>query len=138
MDTDFIVTGNIAELWNHFDNMNDHQLVGLIGNNQPETLPVKYKLTNCFRNSMTLKILTFSYNWNRFFGLLIIQSFLFYKEVPFMPPAGLNSGLLLMNLTKMRRYGFEDKVSTTFKDSRRASLDDQTTLNVLLYNDPGR
>lgn len=55
MDTDFIVTGNILELWNHFRRMDDHQLIGVSPNNEPETLPVKYNTTDCFRDSRSYK-----------------------------------------------------------------------------------
>ncbi len=55
-----------------------------------------------------------------------------------MRPKGLNSGLLLMNLTKMREYQLEDKVSQTFKDYSKISLvHDQAILNILLHYHPG-
>lgn len=44
-----------------------------------------------------------------------------------------------MNLTRMREYQWEDKVSRTFKDySEMAVVDDQVILNIVLYYDPGK
>lgn len=55
METDFIVTGNILELWNYFRRMDDHQLIEVSPNNEPEMLPINYNMTDCFRDSRPYK-----------------------------------------------------------------------------------
>lgn len=43
-----------------------------------------------------------------------------------------------MNLTKMREYGWEDKISRAFEDySKVKTVTDQAILNIVLYYNPG-
>ncbi len=64
MDTDFIVTGNILELWKHFEMMNDHQLIAVSPNNEPETLPIHYRVKDCFRDSAYIIETTLKFLFN--------------------------------------------------------------------------
>lgn len=106
MDTDTIVTGNVAELWNNLHNMKEKQFMGVVPNHKPED-PVKYKVYGCF-------------------------------TTPYLKPLGLNAGLMIMNLTKMRAYGWERKMFRTYLlYSRKTVLEDQILLNILTKHDPG-
>ncbi|CAN7937881.1 unnamed protein product, partial [Ixodes hexagonus] len=52
---------------------------------------------------------------------------------------GLNSGVILMNLTRMRAYGFESLVMTLMdKYHKVLKLPDQDLLNMVFHDDPGR
>lgn len=66
---------------------------------------------------------------------------LFFKTLPFPPPKGLNAGIVLMNLTKMREYKFTEKINRIHNDYYPANKDidmnDQHLLNILLYFDSG-
>lgn len=64
--------------------------------------------------------------------------FLFFSDTPYPSPKGVNSGILLMNLTKMRAFKFEEKFTRAYVDySKIARLNPQKTLNILLYYNPG-
>ncbi|ODM94356.1 Glucoside xylosyltransferase 2 [Orchesella cincta] len=58
-----------------------------------------------------------------------------FGDIPYVPPKGVNSGVLLMNLTKMRSYGWENKVLEIFNNySKIADLfGDQKIINILLH-----
>lgn len=107
MDTDTIVTGNVAELWNNLHKMRKKQFMGVVRNHKPEE-PVKYKVYGCFKT-------------------------------PYLKPLGLNAGLMIMNLTKMRAYGWEEKMLKVYREySRKTKLEDQILLNILTKLDPGK
>lgn len=59
---------------------------------------------------------------------------------PYPPPRELNSGVLLMNLTRMRQFGWEDKLTHILFDfdkmQPKFSLNDQMGIRVLLYRNP--
>lgn len=57
---------------------------------------------------------------------------------PFYARFGLNSGVLLMNLTRMRDFNFVDKLTRIFHHYRHAiRFFDQDVLNVFSYFNPG-
>jgi lipopolysaccharide biosynthesis glycosyltransferase len=59
-------------------------------------------------------------------------------KFPFIPPHGINSGVLLMNLTRMRDFSFFEKIhliSNHYHSMLR--LYDQDLLNILGYFNPG-
>ncbi len=60
--------------------------------------------------------------------------------IPYPKPRGLNTGVLLMNLTRMRKYGWEDKLLNIWFDAEkmqpRFTLTDQERINILLYFNP--
>ncbi len=37
LDNDFIITGNVAKLWAQFDEMNEHQAIGMAPDSEPGT-----------------------------------------------------------------------------------------------------
>lgn len=105
-----IVTGNIGELWSHFDKMSSSQLIGVARNNEPE---------NHFVDHLPG------------FGDLALHP---------SAPKGLNSGLLLMNLTKMREANWTSRFSRLWEDYSKIlpNLEDQRSLNMFTYLDPGQ
>lgn len=78
-DTDAIITGNVVEIWDNFYKIEDSQLVGAVMDIEPDNQP-----------------------WFSVYKSL-------FQNTPVPTPRGLNSGVLLMNLTKMRKYEFRDK-----------------------------
>ncbi len=70
MDTDAIIIGSLAEIWGNFYKMGDTQLVGAVMDIEPVNVP----WSNVHRK--------------------------FFQNTPIPTPRGLNSGVLLMNLTK--------------------------------------
>ena len=49
-------------------------------------------------------------------------------------PIGLNSGVLLMNLTKMREFHFEERVFEYYEEFKtRIEIGDQDILNILFH-----
>lgn len=108
LDTDIIITGNIGKLWEKFGEMGNEELIGVARNNEPE---------------------------DRNYGWLDIEGF---GDIPHVGPKGLNSGMLLMNLGKMREYKWEEKIGRLFTDyGKIVMLNDQRLLNIILYYDPG-
>lgn len=56
---------------------------------------------------------------------------------PFVKPFGLNSGVLLMNLTRMRRFGLERRLVKIKKEFEGIIVwDDQDLLNILFSRNP--
>ena len=59
-------------------------------------------------------------------------------KFPFIPPHGINSGVLLMNLTRMRDFSFFEKIHLISKHYHSMlRLYDQDLLNILGYFNPG-
>lgn len=104
-----IVTGNIGKLWERLGLMTGEQLVGVARNNEPE---------------------------DRNYGWLDKEGF---GDIPHVAPKGLNSGMMLMNLTRMREYGWEERLTRLYRDyAKIVRLNDQRLLNIMLYYDPGK
>lgn len=105
LDTDIIITGNLAEIWNNFYKMGKFGLVGAVMDIEPENLPWFDMYSGAFSNT------------------------------PVPTPRGLNAGVLLMNLTRMRNYEFSDKIMRLYQDYS-IYKNDQTLLNTLLFYNP--
>ncbi|CAL8097731.1 unnamed protein product [Orchesella dallaii] len=104
-DTDNIVTGNIRNIWNLISDMNERQLIGVAPASEP---------------------------WDKNFDHIFKFHF---ADIPHVPPKGLNSGVLVMNLTKMRNYGWRKKMFEIY-DNYSKSVDlhaDQRILNIHLH-----
>lgn len=64
--------------------------------------------------------------------------FLKFKDAPYVPPKGVNSGVLVMNLTRMREFDLTTKLTRVYEDySKFVELHDQKVLNIMLYFNPG-
>lgn len=62
-----------------------------------------------------------------------------FVDIPHPPPKGLNAGVLLMNLTRMRNHGWVGKVLKTFDEySTNYILNDQRLLNIYLRLNDGK
>ena len=60
-------------------------------------------------------------------------------KFPFIPPYGMNSGVLLMNLTRLREFSFIKKISLIYDQYKEMlSLYDQDLINILGYYNPGK
>lgn len=58
---------------------------------------------------------------------------------PFVKPFGLNSGVILMNLTRMRQFGFERRLVEIKKEFYGTiAWDDQDLLNILFARNPDK
>jgi UDP-xylose:glucoside alpha-1,3-xylosyltransferase len=57
---------------------------------------------------------------------------------PFVAPHGLNSGVLLMNLTRMRDFLFVEKIVKIYEQyENQIHWTDQDLLNIIGYYNPG-
>lgn len=57
---------------------------------------------------------------------------------PFHEPYGINSGVILMNLTRMREFNFVEKIIRLYEHYKKSIvLIDQDLLNILAYYNPG-
>ena len=57
---------------------------------------------------------------------------------PTVAPNGINSGVLLMNLTRMRDFLFVDKIVRIYEQYKRLiKFFDQDLLNIIGYYNPG-
>lgn len=60
-----------------------------------------------------------------------------FIKFPFIPPYGINAGVLLMNFTRMREFSFFKKIDLIVKQYRRMlMLFDQDLINILGYYNP--
>ena len=58
-------------------------------------------------------------------------------KIPFYGDFGLNSGVLLMNLTRMRKFGFFDKALQAINTYEHLfTFLDQEVFNIIFYNNP--
>jgi UDP-xylose:glucoside alpha-1,3-xylosyltransferase len=56
---------------------------------------------------------------------------------PYFGSSGINSGVLMMNLTRMRQFNFKLKIYPIYKQYRdRILLIDQDILNIMFYYNP--
>lgn len=110
LDTDMIITGNIAELWGYLGRQTEEQLIGVARNNEPEDV---------------------HYDEIHIYG---------FGDIPHVAPKGVNSGMLVMNLTKMREYDWQARIVRLYEDYMKISgwLEDQRLLNIILYYDPSK
>ena len=59
-------------------------------------------------------------------------------RIPFYGKTGLNSGVMLMNLTRMREFQFNSKLLPIFIEFKsNLSFGDQCLLNILFHHHPG-
>lgn len=57
---------------------------------------------------------------------------------PFVSPHGINSGVLLMNLSRMRDFLFIEKIVRIYEQYKNAVfIFDQDILNIIGYYNPG-
>lgn len=62
-----------------------------------------------------------------------------FARHPFYQPLGINSGVMLMNLTRMRQFGWEERLGPLLQRySRDISWGDQDLLNILFSAHPER
>lgn len=73
------------------------------------------------------------------FNLLFIL-LCYFKATPHVPPRGVNSGLLVQNLTRMREFGMPEKLGRIYGDYSKFTkvLSGQRVLNILLFFNPGK
>lgn len=59
-------------------------------------------------------------------------------QFPYYGLSGLNSGTILMNLTRMRKFNFVEKAFRVYSEyQNNIKLADQDILNILAYYNPG-
>ncbi len=63
-----------------------------------------------------------------------------YADIPHVAPKGVNSGMIVMNLTKMREYNWQTRIVRLYDDYTKITdyMEDQRLLNIILYYDPGK
>lgn len=106
LDSDMIVTGNIWKIWSLFEDFQGRELVGIARSNEANDTHYKKMYQHWF------------------------------SDIPHPPPKGVNAGLLLMNLTQMREYNWEQKFLQVYQDySEVFNLTGQRTVNILLSKD---
>lgn len=103
-----VITGNLWELWSQLYLFEEDQLIGISRSNEP----------------FDIEYLEMTKKW--------------FGDIPHPPPRGLNAGLLIMNLTKMRGYHWEENFLRVYDEySKKVTLTGQRTVNILLGNSPG-
>lgn len=61
-----------------------------------------------------------------------------FAKHPFYGPLGLNSGVMLMNLTRMRKFKWEEYILPLYKEFKlKITWGDQDLINILFYYHPG-
>lgn len=61
-----------------------------------------------------------------------------FAKHPFYGPMGLNSGVMLMNLTRMRKFKWEEYILPLYKEFKlKITWGDQDLINILFYYHPG-
>lgn len=108
LDTDTIVTGNIEEIWNYWDDISEAE--GLLAGLIPNTLPGD------------------SYNeiFRRHFA-----------PIKHVPPCGVNGGVMFMHLEKMRVFDWTKKIGDLFNQPSSNLTDDQRLINALFHDHLG-
>lgn len=62
-----------------------------------------------------------------------------FARHPFFEPLGVNSGVMLMNLTRMRAFGWESLMGPLLtKYERNISWGDQDLINIVFHDHPGK
>ena len=61
-----------------------------------------------------------------------------FARHPFYGPNGMNSGVMLMNLTRMREFGWTEKVLEIHRNYKlKITWGDQDIVNILFHDHPG-
>jgi len=108
LDTDILVVSDLHNLWKEFDRFTSKQMLGMA----QEREDWDGKVYSYYNNATRIKF-------------------------PFIPPYGINSGVILMNLTRMRDFSFFEKIHLIFKEFHsKIKLYDQDLLNILGYFNP--
>src|SRR5688500_10990536 len=101
MDTDTIVFAPLDQLWNHFNFMTDDQIGGLAYDNMDTT-----HSSTTYREKVNKRLLFVNY-------------------------VGVNSGVMLMNLTRMRKVKFFNSLEPlVMKYHKNLEYFDQDLLNI--------
>jgi len=108
MDGDAIITGNVMQVFDQFSKMNSRQMIGAVNDMEPENDRFPDKT-----------------EW-------------VVGGIPHLTRNGFNSGILWMNLTRMREFGWEERFTRVYQDYSRNIADtlDQQILNILVYFNP--
>ncbi|CAL8097722.1 unnamed protein product [Orchesella dallaii] len=103
LDTDLIITGSLWEMWNQFNKMNSDQLIAIAHNNEEN---------------------------DRNYGSLDHSLF---HDIPHVDAKGVNGGVQLMNLEKLRKFNYTTKCLEVLKQyqSRGNWMDDQRVVNIV-------
>ena len=61
-----------------------------------------------------------------------------FARHPFVGKTGMNSGVMLMNLTRMRAFGWTEKILEAYhKHKLSITWGDQDLLNIVFHDHPG-
>lgn len=108
LDTDILVVTDLYKIWKEFDRFTSKQMLGAT----PE-----HEVWN---------------NWSYYTNTSTRTRY------PFVQPSGINSGVLLMNLTRMRDFSFFKKIDLIYQQYKDVLfLQDQDLLNIIGYYNPG-
>lgn len=112
LDTDVIVTGNILEIWNNFKEQ-------VVTKSDPTRPP---QLAALVQNSEV--------NGNKYVEIYRDN----FRWIPHVPPRGVNSGVMFMNLDAMRRFKWTEQIMTIFEKKRFTLMGDQQLINILFHD----
>lgn len=126
VDTDILFLRPIEEIWGFFSRMSNQQMAGMAYESEPyQGWYSKQRNVPYFGNAGQT-IFTAISNQLRCVYRYILKYFL-----------GVNSGVMLMNLTRMRQFGWYDKVITTHSKWKKSlKLHDQDILNIIFHYEP--
>lgn len=136
MDSDAIVTGSLVPLWWELEMMTKDQFVGIsrvraVNNNYYPDHDRMYKSRFIVYSTKIITKHQKVYPIAKFKNAFVI-------DFPHLQPKAASAGLLVMNLTRMREFDWEQKVIQVYNDySKKTAMNDQWALNILVYNNPG-
>ncbi|CAL8109460.1 unnamed protein product, partial [Orchesella dallaii] len=105
LDTDVVITGNIAEIWKTFRDMSNNEIVALSPNNEPEDKNYEDIDKGNFGN------------------------------IPHVLSKGVNAGIFYMNLLGLRKFEWTTKVLDVYRKyiEQLFYMNDQRLINIVLH-----
>lgn len=124
MDTDTIFLTSPERIWHQFNFMNESHLAALALQNEEDTPGWYHDFSSRipFYGNSGKPITSFLY--------LIINYQLLNNT-------GLNTGVMLMNLTRMRQFSWQQKTVSYYKEfEAQIEIGDQDVINILFHYNP--
>ncbi len=122
---------DLSEIWNEFEKMNSTQIYAA-------TQDSDNKKSNWYKSS---KVPHYGHGGTSFFWTITIPTFSLRKMIFQFTCLGINTGVALMNLKKMRKFGWQELVIKIFNEYRskgtKLPLLDQDIVNIIFNLHPG-
>ena len=124
MDTDTIFLTSPLNIWKHFNEMNSSQMAALAPEHEDSATGWYNRFArHPYYGNLGNKSLS-NNMWKKIFRKIFIF-------------AGVNSGVMLMNLTRMRQFGWEKYVIPIYHEYKsRITWGDQDIINIVFHFHP--